>query len=38
MHWWKLVDEFALFPCNIEANEATNSWETVGKPNKFNKM
>ena len=35
-HWWKLVDEFALFPCDIETNEATStiiSLEMFGKQN-----
>ena len=35
------MDEFALFPCNIETNEATStniSLEMFGKLNIFNKM
>ena len=35
------MDEFALFPCNIETNEITStiiSLEMFGKLNIFNKM
>ena len=41
LQWWKLVDDFALFSCNIETNEATStiiSLEMSGKLNIFNKM